>query len=74
LIAGATSFANALNEELVHSMTKLLRLVKMAGVSGEGNQHNDTLPDKVDGLLPDLLKLNSKNLVTEDELAGVAAT
>lgn len=46
-IAGASSLATALNEDLVQSMTKLLRLVKMAGVSGEVNQHKDTLPDKV---------------------------
>jgi hypothetical protein len=50
LILGASSFATELNEELVQTMAKLLRLVNTAGVSGEGNQHNDALPDKVIGL------------------------
>lgn len=47
LIAGASSLAKDLNDELVQSMTKLLGLVKTAGVTGEMNQHKDILPDKV---------------------------
>lgn len=47
LIANASSYATELNEELVQSMTKLLSLVNMAGISGEGNQHIDVVPDKV---------------------------
>ncbi|KAG0628353.1 hypothetical protein M758_1G020200 [Ceratodon purpureus] len=50
LIAGASSLAKDLNDELVQSMTKLLRLVKTAGAAGEVNQHKDNLPDKVHSL------------------------
>ena len=47
LIAGASSLAKDLNDELVLSMTKLLGLVKTAGATGEVNQHKDILPEKV---------------------------